>query len=88
MAATGTGLQPQVGGTGNGQRCWPLAESVLNKSRSSPTVLLILLMPFLPWACFLSPQGHHLALRRGRCEKSEDKAVAWGGQEGRGLQRN
>ena len=72
----------------DGQRCRPPAESVLSKPQSSPTVLLIRLIPFLPWACFLSPQRHCVALRRGRCEKSEDQAVAWGGREGQGLQRN
>ena len=50
-------------------------------------VLLILPVPFLLWACFLSPQQHCVALR-GRLEKLEGQAVAWGGQEGRGLQRN
>ena len=88
MAATGTRLWPQAGGAGNGQRHWAPAESVLNKSQSRTTVLLILLIPFLPWACFLSPQRQCVALRRGRCEKSEDQAVAWGGREGQGLQRN
>ena len=88
MAAAGTGLRPQAGGAGNGQRHWAAAESVLNKPQSRPTVLLILLIPFFPWACFLSPQRHRVALRGGRCEKSEDQPVAWGGQEGRGLQRN
>ena len=88
MAAAGTGLRPQAGGVGNGQRHWALAESVLNKPQSRPTVLLILLIPFFPWACFLSPQRHRVALRGGRCEKSEDHTVAWGGREGRGLQRN
>ena len=38
--------------------------------------------------CFLSPQRHHVALRRGRQEKREGRAVDWGGWEGRGLQRN
>ena len=50
MAAAGTGLRPQAGGPGNGQRHWAAAESVLNKPQSSPTVLLILLVPFLPQA--------------------------------------
>ena len=50
-------------------------------------VLLILLVPFLLWACFLSPQQHCAALR-GSLEKLEGQAVAWGGREGRGLQRN
>ena len=64
------------------------AESVLSKPQSSPTVLLVLLDPFLPQACFFSPQRHRVALRRGRHEKSEGRATAWSGREGRGLQRN
>ena len=64
------------------------AESVLSKPQSSPTVLLILLTPFLPRACFLSPQRHRVALRRGRHEKSEGQALARCGWEGRGLQGN
>ena len=36
----------------------------------------------------LSPQRHRIALRRGRQEKSEGRAVNWSGWEGRGLQRN
>ena len=56
--------------------------------QSSPTVLLVLLDPFLPQACFFSPQRHRVALRRGRHEKSEGRATAWSGREGRGLQRN
>ena len=38
--------------------------------------------------CFLSPQRHHVALRRRKHEKSEGWATAWGGWEGWGLQRN
>ena len=85
MAAAGTGLCPHVGDAGIGQRRRAPAESGLSKPQSSPTVLLILLIPFLPRACFLSPQRHCVALRRGR---SEGQPVAWGGREGRGLQRN
>ena len=88
MAAAGTGRHPQAGGAEFGQRCQPLAESGLSKPQSSPTVLLILLIPFHPWACFLSPQRHRVALRRGRHEKLEGRPMAWGGQEGRGLQRD
>ena len=36
----------------------------------------------------LSPQRYRLALRRGRQEKSEGWAVAWGGWEGWRLQKN
>ena len=75
MAAAGTGHHPQAGGTGTGQRCQPPAESVPSKPQSSPTVLLVLLVPFLPRACFLSPQRHRVALRRGRHEKLEGRAV-------------
>ena len=50
MAAAGTGHHPQAGGAGTGQRCRPRAESVLIKAQSSPTGLLILLVPFLPQA--------------------------------------
>ena len=75
MAAAGTGLCPHAGGAGTGQRRQPPAESVLSKPQSSPTVLLVLLVPFLPQACFLSPQRHCVALRRGRHEKLEGQAV-------------
>ena len=88
MAAAGTGCHPQAGGTGTGQRHQPPAESVLSKAQRSPIVLLIRLIPLLPWACFLSPQRHHVTLRRGKHEKSEGWATAWGGWEGWGLQRN
>ena len=64
MAAAGTGLCPHAGGAGTGQRRQPPAESVPSKPQSSPTVLLVLLVPFLPQACFLSPQRHCVALRR------------------------
>ena len=50
MAAAGTRRHPQAGGAGTGQRCRPRAESVLSKAQSSPTGLLILLVPFLPQA--------------------------------------
>ena len=63
MAAAGTGRCPHARGTGTGQRRQPPAESVLSKPQSSPTVLLILLDPFLPRACFFSPQRHRVALR-------------------------
>ena len=59
MAAAGTGCCPHVGGAGTGQR----RQSVLSKPQSSPTVLLTLLDPFLPQACFFSPQRHCVALR-------------------------
>ena len=88
MAAAGTEHHPHAGGSGTKQRPWLPEESVLSKPQSSPTVLLILLVPFLPWACFFSIQRHHVALRRGRWEKSEGLATAWDGQEGQGLQRN
>ena len=89
MAAAGTGHRPHGGGAGTGQRRRPPAESVLSKPQSSPTVLLILLVPFLPWASFChTGQRHRVALRRGKCEKSEGLALAWGGREGQGLQRN
>ena len=88
MAATGTGRRPQVGGAGTGQRCQPMAESVFSKSQSSPTVLLILLVPFLPQTCFLSPERYCVALRRERHEKLEGETVSWGGREGWGLQRS
>ena len=88
MAAAGTGHHPQAGSTRTGQRRRPRAESVLSKAQSSPTVLLILLVPFLPWDGSLSPQRHCVILRRGRCEKSEGWATAWAWSEGQGLQRN
>ena len=88
MAAARTGRHPHAGSAGTGERCWPPAESVLSKPQSSPTVLLVLLVPFLPQACFLSPQRHCVILRRGRCEKSEGWATAWAWSEGQGLQRN
>ena len=88
MAAAGTGCCPHIGGTGTGQRCWPPAESVPRKPQSSPTVLLILLVLFIPWACLLSPQRHTVSLRRGRQEKLEGQTTALGGREGQGLQRN
>ena len=69
MAAAGTGLCPHTGGAGIGHRRWPWTESVLSKPQSSPTARLILLVPFLLLACFLSPQRHRVALRRGRREK-------------------
>ena len=57
MAAAGTGRCPHVGGAGTGQRHRPLAESVLSKPQSSPTVLLIRLIPFLPQAAFCHLRG-------------------------------
>ena len=57
MAAARTGRRPHAGGAGTGERCWPPAESVLSKPQSSPTVLLILLIPFLPWASFCHLRG-------------------------------
>lgn len=45
MAAAGTGHHPQAGSTRTGQRRRPQAESVLSKAQSSPTGLLILLVP-------------------------------------------
>ena len=56
MAAAGTGHRPHTGGAGTGQRHRPPAESVLSKAQSSPTVLLILLLPFFhrPEFCHLS----------------------------------
>ena len=63
------------------------AESVLSKPQSSPTVLLILLVPFIPQTCFLSPQRRCVALREWH-EKLEGWTVAWGGREEWGLQSN
>ena len=88
MAAAGTGHRPHVGGAGTGQRCRALAKSVLSKPQSSPTVLLILLVPFIPQTCFLSPQRRCVALRREWHEKLEGWTVAWGGREEWGLQSN
>ena len=90
MAAAGTGHYPHTGGAGTGKKCWPPVESALSKPQSSLTALLILLVPFFPRACFLSTlrQRHCVALRGGRCENLEGQAEAWGGREGRGLQRN
>ena len=69
LASAGTGLCPHAGGAGTGQRCQPPEDSVLSKHQSSATVLLILLVPFLPRVCFLSPQRHCVALRRRSSEK-------------------
>ena len=88
LASAGTGLCPHAGGAGTGQRCQPPEDSVLSKHQSSATVLLILLVPFLPRVCFLSPQRHTVSLRRGRQEKLEGQTTALGGREGQGLQRN
>ena len=88
MAAAGTGHRPHVGGAGTGQRCRALAQSVPSKPQSSPTVLLILLVPFIPQTCFLSPQRRCVALRREWHEKLEGWTAAWGVWKGLGLQRN
>ena len=50
----GTALTCEVLGL---DRRRPPAQSVLNKPQSSPTVLLILLVPFLPWASFCHLRG-------------------------------
>lgn len=66
----------------------PQAESVLSKAQSSPTGLLILLVP-LPFRSpdFVTSEASCSTEKR-MYEKSQGWTVAWGGREGWGLQSN
>lgn len=76
-----TGLCPHAGGAGTGQRSAP-TESVLNKPQSSPTVLLVLLDPFLPLEpAFLTSEASS-STERGRHMRDQKvgHSLGWAGR--------